>query len=200
MTKSETVWQFILESALNERQNRFTQQDLALRLGYSLSTVNHAVASPTQIGALRKSGRYFTLENFSKLLYFWASWRHLHRDIIYSTYSSEPILEREGLLPPQAVLAAYGAARHWLIEPPADYDQLYFYLAPEQESEARHRYPPADKKLPANVIVLKKAAYFAANIDYTGLPLTFVDIWNLSDWYARDFTLALEVKINALLS
>jgi hypothetical protein len=32
------------------------------------------------------------------------------------------------------------------------------------------------------------------------LTQTFVDVWNLGDWYSRDFVVALETKINELLS
>lgn len=34
----------------------------------------------------------------------------------------------------------------------------------------------------------------------TTLVQTFVDIWNLKDWYSKDFTASLEGKINELLS
>jgi hypothetical protein len=34
----------------------------------------------------------------------------------------------------------------------------------------------------------------------TTLPQTFVDIWNLKDWYGQEFIKRLEEKINAILS
>ena len=200
VTKSETIWQLILESALNKKGYQFTQQAIARSLGYSLSTVNHAIDSPTRMGALKKSGRFFTLVDFKKLLYYWASRRQLSRDLIYQTYSPLTIWEREGLVPPTATLAGYSAARYWLKEAAADYDKLYFYLTEKDLIEAEKRYLPTAKKLPANTFVLKKAEYFRNKGSLTSLTQTFVDVWNLGDWYSRDFVVALETKINELLS
>ena len=61
----------------------------------------------------------------------------------------------------------------------------------------QERYPFNAHK-PANVYVLEKQSIWVTNI--RPFPLTFVDIWNLPDWYAKDFTRALEEKIHALLS
>lgn len=201
MKKIETIWHHLLNAALTEKQFKHTQKDLALKFGYSLSTVNHALAIPAQIGAVRKSSKFFLLSDFWKLLYLWASLRNLEKDIIYQTRVEAAINEIEGLIPSQAIYAGYSAANRILKEPPADYSKVYFYANKEKLNEILKRFPPVQKpKNQNNLFVLMKNPQIPCPKGFTTLPLTFVDIWNLKDWYSKDFTLALEEKIHGILS
>lgn len=199
MKKIETIWHHILYEALTHQQFKFTQQELAGEFGYSLSTVHYALAVPTRIGAIRKETKFFVLADPMKLLLYWASVRNLTRSIIYQTYSSLPVIQREGQIPPTSIYACYSAGRRILGEPPADYEQVYFYDDPSSLPQIRRRFPPVASRRP-NVFVLRGSERFRQYGGVTTIPQTYVDIWNLSDWYGTDFTQALEEKIHGLLS
>ena len=199
MKKIETIWHYLLVQALDEKKFRHTQQELAKNFSYSLSTVNHAVNIPSRIGALRKESKSFTLSDFDKLLYFWASMRNLEKDFIYRTYFDAPVAEIEGLALPGSVYACYSAARRLLKDAPADYAKVYFYIKTADLPQLISRFPN-NQKSEANLFVLKMPSGLEKYGLVTTLPLTFVDIWNLADWYGKDFTQSLEERIHELLS
>lgn len=199
MLKIETIWHHLLQQALQEGQYKHTQQKIAENFGYSLSTVNHALKIPSQMGAVRKTSKFFVLEDFDKLLYYWASVRNLKKDVVYETFVDESVIEIEGLIPPESIFACYTAAKKILGEPPADYAKVYFYVFDKNLGTVKERFPANQKKEP-NVFVLKAVEAMTRYGEVTTLPQTFVDNWNLSDWYAKDFVNALAEKINGLLS
>lgn len=199
MKKIETIWHYLLLHALNEGVFRHTQQDLAKRFHMSLSTVNHALRVPAAIGAIRKESKFFVLEDAIKLLYYWASVRSLRRKIFYLTYGEQSIGEIESLALPTSIFACYSAAKMILSEPPADYASVYFYDDPAQIKTIQTRFPPNTNN-PPNIFFLTKSRDLEEVGGYATLPLTFVDIWNLPDWYAKDFMKALEETIHGLLS
>ncbi|HBH46096.1 MAG: hypothetical protein A2445_01965 [Candidatus Jacksonbacteria bacterium RIFOXYC2_FULL_44_29] len=199
MKKIETIWHHILWSALEKRQFKHTQKSLAEFFGYSLSTVNHALTVPSQTGAIRKETKFFVLADFKKLLYYWASIRNLEKDIIYKTNYEASIPEIEGLLPASAIYAGYSAGRFILKEAPADYAKVYFYLDEADLGMAKDRFPE-NKKNPPNLFILKASPTTKKYGAITTLPQTFVDIWNLKDWYGQDFIKKLTEKIDGILS
>lgn len=172
---------------------------LARRFGYSLSTIHHALRVPTELGAIRKTGKAFVLRDAKKLLYYWASVRSLSRDVLYATTTDAPIREIEGLAIPGSLYGAYSAAARLLGEPPADYSTVYFYIAPAALADFQRRFPPASRP-PANTVALKMPPVMPSYGPVTTLAQTFVDCWNLADWYAREFTRAVEERLDALLS
>lgn len=201
MKKIETLWHHILYEALMHKQFKFTQQELAAQFSYSLSTVHHALAVPTRIGAIRKESKFFVLAHYMKLLLYWASVRNLSNNIRYSTYYEGPILTAESELPGGGIYGGYKAAKHMLGTAPADYDKIYYYY--DDPEDFKRRFPPNHRR-PDNIFVLS----LPNGDDYidrypvgsTSLPHTFVDIWNMSDWFAADYIRALEEKIHGLLS
>lgn len=198
MRKIETIWHKILYDALAGNFKN-TQQKFAKAFGYSISTVNYALDDPAEMGAIRKTGKFFILEDFDKLLYYWASRRKLEKDIIYRTYVDKPVTAIEGEVPPNIIYGAYSAARKLLSEPPADYSKVYIYADKENMPQVKQRFALSDKK-GANLFVLRPPPALSGFGGITSLPHTFVDIWNLKDWYYRDFTRALEEEMHAILS
>lgn len=196
MKKIETIWHHILYGALEAKEFKWTQQELARQFDYSLSTINHALGVPSNIGAIRKTARFFVLQDFEKLLYYWASLRNLGNDIVYKTFYPGSVLKTEGEIPAGGIYAAYSAARHLLAEAPADYDKIYCYF--KDINYFKERFPPNQERAP-NIFVLRMPETMPQYGGITTLPQTFVDIWNLNDWYAHEFTKALEEKIHELL-
>lgn len=200
MKKIETIWHHILTEAVTKGRFQHTQQELAHQFQYSLSTIYHALQVPSAMGAIRKTGKSFVLQDFKKLLYYWASVRALARDVLYAASVELPLREIEGRALPESIYGAYTAAKKIMGEPPADYSKVYFYLPSTSLPAFERRFPPSSKKRPANTFVLKMIPAMARYGPFTTLIQTFVDIWNLTDWYAHDFTQALEARIDALLS
>jgi len=198
MKKIETIWQHLLSQAIEHKQFQHTQSGLAELFSFSTSTINLALDKPAAIGAIRKSGKFFVVADPIKLLYLAATIRNLDKDIIYHTHSDLPIHELEGLAPHGTIYGGYSAASHILGEPPADYTTLYLYTSESMIEQVKSRYPQ-QKFGSSQIIILKKPIHLPTS-PYTSLPLTFVDIWNMADWYAHDFTHSLEEKIHGLLS
>jgi len=198
MKKIETIWHYLLYQAIEKNKFQHTQAGLAELFHYSTSTINLALAKPTAIGAVRKSGKFFVVEDVFKLLYLTSTIRNLPADIIYQTTSMLDIHALEGLAPASSIYGAYSAASLILGEPPADYSTLYLYEDTTNLGELKSRYP-LNKTASTKVIILQKPSYLPLP-HHTSLPHTFVDIWNMSDWYAHEFTKALEEKIYGLLS
>lgn len=199
MQKIETIWHGLIWETLEKREFRHTQKALSDKYGYSLSTVNLAVQSLAKIGGVRLSGRFFTVLDVKKILYYWATHRNFRKDIIYETYIDEPISEIEGMVPNGAIFACYTSARQILKEAPSDYSKVYFYFNEGDLGVVKSRFPFKKTENP-NVIALKESSWQKNYGQIASLHQTFVDLWNLSDWYAKDFLVGLERKIDGLLS
>ncbi len=195
MKKIEIIWRELLYQAIEKRNRQFTQKDLADKFGLSTSTVFQSLKDPRKMGAVRVTGRFFVLEDPEKLLYHWASVRDLKKDIVFSTRVELPVLEIEGRMPSGVTFGGYSGARQQLAEPPADYDKVYVYS--QKPSEIKERF--GFQKGRENLIVLKPDGFLTDYGQTTTLAQTFVDLWNLSEWYAKEFTNALKKKIDELL-
>ena len=202
MKKIEMIWREILFQVLEKKNREFTQKELAQDLGVSTSTIFQALKTPRQMGAVRVTGRFFIVEDWEKLLYHWASVRNLQKDIMFSAHVNLPVFEIEGLMPPAVVFGCYSSARQWLKAPPADYDAVYVYAENISWFKERFEFLAAKRASAgrANVIILKSDTLLFRYGHTTTLAQTFVDLWNLADWQAKDFTKALKEKIDGLLS
>jgi hypothetical protein len=196
MKKIEIIWRELLFQAIEKKNRHFTQKELAGEFGFSTSTVFQALKTPRKMGAVRVTGRFFVLEDPEKLLYHWASTRDLKKDIIFSGRVNLPVLEIEGRMPPEVVFGGFSAARQILAEPPADYDRVYIYARSANLVKKRFEL----EKGKENLIVLKADVFLSNYGQRTCLSQTFVDLWNLSDWYAKEFVKVLKEKIDELLS
>lgn len=191
MTKKEIIWRHILYKALTEHKLTFTQKDLAQSFGYSTSTIFNALKVPRQLGAIEVTGRFFRLRDAEKLLLIWATQRNLKNDIIYETHVDRTIQEIEGDMPGDIIFGAFSAYRLAYHDAPADYAAVYIYSLDLNEIKKRF---PKQKGTP-NLFVLKPDSYLATFGKMTPDPQTFVDLWNISDWYAKDFLDALKRRL-----
>lgn len=198
MKKIETIWSYLLTQALEKQIYKHTQKDLASYFGYSLSTVNLAVKQLAQIGSLEINGKYFVIRDVKKILYYWACHRNLQKSILYETYVDVSIQELEGLIPPEAIFAGYSSAKYILNESPSDYSKVYIYINENELDKVKDRFPKIGKA--PNLIILKSYPKLIEYGNYTNIAQTFVDIWNMNDWYAKEFLIGLERRIDGLLS
>lgn len=195
MKKIEIIWRELLFEAIEKGIRRFTQKDLASRFNFSTSTIFQALKVPRKMGAVRVTGRFFVLEDPEKLLYHWASVRNIQKDIVFATYLDLSIFEIEGNMPSDVVFAGFSAARRHLGISPADYDKVFVYTKNIDLIKKRFVF----KKGRENLIVLRKDPFLSKYGSLTTFAQTFVDLWNLSDWQAKEFVKILKERIDGLL-
>ena len=186
MKKIELVYGYILEQALEKKRRSMTQAEIAKALGISLSTVNAAINHLKKMNAVRVKLRSFDIVDARKILLYWASIRNIEKDIIYSTRVDAPVGEIEKRMPPGAVYAAYSAYKIKFRDAPADYSEVYVYGDPEA---VKKRFPPSKNK--PNLFVM------APGVQKITIANIFVDLWNMKEWYAKDFLVAMEAKLHA---
>lgn len=194
MNKIEMIWREILFQAIEKKNYKFMQKDLAKKFGFSTSTIFQALKVPRKMGAVEVRGRFFTLEDAEKILYHWASARNLEKDIIFRGRVEMNAFEIEGNIPPDSIFAGYSAARMLLSDSPSDYDKVYLY-GDSEEIKKRFKFTKGEP----NLFVLKKDEFMGNYGQTTTLAQTFVDLWNIKEWYAKEFTKALKEKIDGLL-
>lgn len=194
MKKIEMVYVEILHQCIEKQNRKLTQAGLASRLGISLSTVNHALQPLKKMGAIEIKKRGFTATNPKKILYHLASCRNPANDIIYATRADEPVRHIESKMPAKTMFTAYSAYKHRYKDAPADYSEVYAY---GDKKEIEKRFPPAGKT--PNLFVLKKERVMDNYGEIAPAGLIFADLWNIREWYAKEFLTALEVKLSGIL-
>ena len=196
MKKIEIIWRELLFEVIEKGNRNFTQKDIAAKFGFSTSTVFQALKTPRKMGAVRVSGRNFTLEDPEKLLYHWASVRDIEKDVIFKGRVDSSIFEVEGAMPPEIVFGGYTAARNILEVSPADYDKVFVYTKEVSGIKDRFNFTKGNP----NLFILKADEFIEKYGQVTTLAQTFVDLWNMSEWYAKEFSRSLKEKIDGLLS
>lgn len=189
MKKLELVYNKILEEVIENKNYKLTQIFLSRELKISLSTVNHALQPIKNMGAIKINLKNFNVVNPGKILYYWASIRNIERDIIYKTRAEVPVEEIEKEMSSSAVFTAYSAYKFKFKDKPADYSEVYVYCSKE---EIKERFPES-KNVP-NLFVLRKDI-----IKLTTANL-FADLWNLKEWYAKDYLDALQRRLDGILA
>lgn len=190
------IWRELLYQAIEKKKRRFTQKELAEKFGFSTSTVFQALKMLRKMGAVQVTGRFFILEDPEKLLYYWASVRNLKKGVVFSGRVELPIFEIEGEMPAKVIFGGYTAARQILNEAPADYDKVLVYTRDFQAVKQRFKFETG----PVNFLLLQADSFLKDYGERTTLAQTFVDLWNLDDWYAKEFVNGLKKKIDELLS
>lgn len=190
MKRIEVIWREMLYQVIEKKNRQMTQKQLADTLHVSLSTVNHAIKSLRKMGAVEVRPRLLRVIEPKKILYHWASNHNPQKDILYETRVEAPVKEIESMMPDDIVYGAYSAYKFTTGDVPADYSEVYVYgRTPIDDRFPKNNNPP-------NLFVLKldEPVYFKT----TTLAHTFVDLWNLREWYASDFVKSLEEKINGI--
>lgn len=195
MRKIEYIWRELLFQTLENKTPVFGQQVLATKFNLSSSTVNLAMSPLHKLGAVRISKRHSEVVDYEKILYHWANYRSLEKDIRYKLRINLPIMEIEGRLPDNTIPTGFTAVREKYGEPPADYDKIYCYhLSPEI---VMNRFKSDTISGNPNFFVLQADPFLDSRIS---LSQIFVDLWNMHDWYAKDFCRYLKIKLDELLS
>jgi len=194
MKKIEAIYREILYRAIERKEFNLTQSELSKKLHTSLSIVNLAARKLNSLGAIKIQQRSFHVLDIKKIIYLWASIRNLEKDILFKTRIDAPVREIERILP-DIFYTAYTAYKFRFNDVPADYSEVYVY-ADEKELDAikKRIFRLKHSEKNPNLFVLRKDS--SLNL-YDKIPLAqiFVDLWNLKEWYAKDFINSLENKI-----
>jgi len=193
MKNLELVYREILYQAIERKNRVLTQSSIAKVLGISLNTVNNAVKKLEKLGAVEIEPRLFNVIDVKKILYFWGSVRNLQKDLIYSTRVNLPVKEIEKLMPNYTVFTAYSAHKFLFKDVPADYSEVYVY----GEESLKRRFPE-NKGVP-NLFILRKDKTILKYGKTTTIANTFVDLWNLKEWYSKEFIKSMEEKLHGIL-
>jgi len=190
MKKIESVLRELLYLALEQNTRKTTQAALATKLHISLSTVNLAIRHLRKMNAVQVKKRSLIIINPKKILFYWASIRNIEKDILVKTRIESNVSDIEKSMPSEVVFGAYSAYKFRFHDQPADYSEVYVYASNKEEVLKRFK----QKRGPPNLIILKKE-----DAKMT-LGHLFVDLWNIREWYAKDFLKALEEKLNGILA
>jgi DNA-binding transcriptional regulator YhcF (GntR family) len=193
MTKKEAIWREILRRAIEDNQIEFTQKELAEKFHVSTSTVFNALKNLRETGAVEVSGRNFSVRDTEKFLYLFATKKNFKKNIAYKTSVAASAPEIEGKMPGGAIFTAYSAFVKKYKDAPADYDKVYVYADEKTLAEIKERFPK--KRGRENLFVLKMDPVIRNSLELTSDIEIFSDLWNLEDWYAKDFLEALKQKI-----
>ena len=200
MKKIEAIYRDILYRAIERKEFRLTQLELARKFDISLSIVNSAVKKLNSIGAVKINQRSLDVIDVRKILYFWASMRNLEKDVIFRVRVEAPVKEIERNMP-NVLFTGYTAYKLRFNDVPADYSEVYVYADETELDEIKKRlsfFKISEKsKLNPNFFVLKKDSFMKL---YKTLPISqiFVDLWNMNKWYSKDFILAFDKEIEKM--
>lgn len=195
--KKELVFERILYEFLEQRKVKLTQLRLAEELGISLSTVNNALKPLAKMGAVSASHSGLKVVDAQKILLYWSSVRNLQKDVVYATRVELPVQEIEKNMPPGIFYTAYSGYKFRYGEVPADYGEVYVYAEGDEAlEELRERFP--FRRGPANLMVLRfePSAKKSCSKQIVSDARLYADLWNLGEWYAKDFLKALEARLN----
>ncbi len=188
----EQVYREMLYQAIEKKRLTQTQLELSRTLKISISVINYALRPLRDMGAISVASRSFRITDLEKILYHWANIRNMKKDIIYSTRTEMTVSDIEKNMPADVAYAAYSAYKFAFGTPPADYSEVYIYA--HDISEIKKRFP-VSKNTP-NLFVLKADRNLNKYGKITTIAQTFADLWNIKEWYAKDFLKALEAKIH----
>ena len=193
MKRIEEIYREILYQAIENKKLKSTQLELSKRLNLSLSMVNLAFKPLKRMNAIKVNPRNYEIISTKKILLYWASMRNLEKDIIYKTRIDADASEIEKRMSANIVFTAFSGYKFMFNEVPADYSEVYVY----GDLEAKERFK--GKEGNPNLFILKKDKTFDLYKKLTIAQL-FVDLWNLNQWYAKDFLKAMEEKLNGILA
>ena len=184
-----------LELLSAPRGRKLTQLGIARRLGISISTVSNAIKPLREMGAITVRQRCFEVVDRERALVHLASSRSTFRDVSYKTRVEAGPMEIERGMPSGIAFTAYSGFRLRFKEVPADYSEVFVYADESRLEEIIRRFPR--RKGPSNLFVLladqRLLERCAGGI--APAPLIFADLWNMKEWYSRDFIAALKKRM-----
>ena len=124
-----------------------------------------------------------------KIILYWATIRNIEKDIVLKKRINLLPEEIEKKLPGGTLLTGYSGFKYRFDYVPAEYSEVYVYASKKGIEEIKRRF--RFSKGPFNFFVLKKPKV----VKEITASLLFVDIWNLPEWYSKDYLKSLEKEM-----
>ena len=175
-------------------------------LAVSTSTVHDALAVPRRAGAVEVGGRGFQVTDRRKLTVIWAVFRNLWRDVLLDVWVDLPPGKTEGLVSPfdgvrftgpSAFKFAHGYA-------PSDYDHVLAYAERDLVDAIVERGGSSisgrfKERAPRRARQVTRLTLLEADPrlpkDHVPPSQVYVDLWQLSAWWATEFTRRIEEMV-----
>ena len=119
----------------------------------------------------------------------------LQDHILYKTRVDLPVDQIEKNMPPEVLFTAYTGYKFRFKDVPADYSEVYVYASGRGLDALKTRFPES-VKVP-NLFILKADEHLIQASRNNIVPdcQIFVDLWNLPEWYAKEFIINLKERI-----
>ena len=193
MRKSDRVVREILYRFYERNEPFMSQKSLAQACGLSMDTVNRLVTKLHRFHSINKKPLGFRVTDPNKILAYWAATRDLHKDIVYSTYSSDSMSEIEAGLPKEAVLTAFSGYKARFGAGPTSYDEVWAYADPR---EVERRFQKREV-VRMNLFVLRPDSHLRRVAKDGAAPLAqiYVDFWQMGGSTADRYRVGLENQL-----
>lgn len=194
MKQSEAVYREILYQAIEKRNTHHTQSAISTKLELSLSVVNLAVRKLEALGGVKVAPRGLQIRDIKKILYFWGSARNLEKDVCLKTRVEASVREIERMMP-NVIFTGYTGYKLKFSEIPSDYSEVYCYADETELQLIRKRL--SSKRTSGdrhNLFILKTDNNMGKYSSIT-IGQLFVDLWNLKEWYSKEFMKAMEARL-----
>jgi DNA-binding Lrp family transcriptional regulator len=182
MRKIDRVMREILHQYHERGRRFFNQRELAETCGLSLGTVNPLVSKFELMGMVERRPLGFRLVDPRRMLLYWAATREISGDVVYTTFSADPLPRVEERLSSLGLLTAHAGYRRLFGSVPVDYSSVFVYAPPE---EVRRVYGPRRKK--PNLFVLTPDEHLMRLGREGAVPPVqlYVDLWQLGSLAGR---------------
>lgn len=193
MKKRDLVIREILYRVYEKNEFFMTQKSLAQTCNVSLDTANQVVKKLFQFHAIEKKPLAFKVVNPQKILLYWASNRNLAADVVYATYSPNPVEEIEKDMLDDAIFTAYSGYRRKFNEPSITYEEVFVYADPEGVKRKFAEKPVSAK----NIVVLKQDPDMKRVSSGRVVPLAqlYADLWQLGSPLAERLIIELNQRL-----
>ena len=188
MKKYERVYREILIGVLNKKE-RFTQLELSKKCYVSISSVNKVLKNLSDMGAVEIFPMQFRVLDASKILFYWAAKRNIHKDINQKYHIDMPITEIEKSLP--CILTGFSGWRFLTKRVPFEYNKVYVYIS-KSEKDIFDIWLK-DKKITKGqenlFVMFTDDEHLIENSDkkIAPIPQIFVDLYSLSGFEGKYF-------------
>ncbi|MEM3434291.1 MAG: hypothetical protein QXP27_08980 [Candidatus Methanomethyliaceae archaeon] len=190
MTNKELIWRYLLVESRQRQQWRWQQKEVAAMLGFAPGTVHRALFVPRRAGAVAVESRGFRIRDWKKFLLIWAVFRNMSQDRIWQARLKLPPDRVEGQMIPEARFSGASGFKFRYNYIAADYDEVLIYLDEGYLDKLKYRFSSHWARFGETTITVLKPDRLLGDI--VPPEQIYVDLWQMSQWWASEFIKALE--------
>ena len=156
----------------------FSQKELAETCGLSLGTVNPLIKKLERMRIVECRPLGLRLLDPKRALLYWAVERDFFKDVVYSTFTPDDLVEVESTVRGIGLLTAHSGFKLIFGRVPCDYSSVFVYA---RADEVRKRYGPREGT--PNLFVLQIDDHLQRLSPQGAVPLVqlYVDLWQMGE-------------------